>query len=133
MAQPKNSKKPAKKSTSLRQSIDSTASKKPKTRRLKKGASSVVTPTKRLIQKGKKEYNIPLPDNKTGRFLQKRGRFTPKYFRESWKQLKQVTWPDRPTTFRLTVAVLLFAIVFGLVIAIVDYGLDKIFRKLILE
>lgn len=57
----------------------------------------------------------------------------PTYFRESWKELRQVTWPNRRETWQLTLAVIIFAIIFGLLVAAVDYGLDKVFRKLILE
>jgi preprotein translocase SecE subunit len=57
----------------------------------------------------------------------------PPYFRNSWKELKQVTWPSWKESYRLTSAVLIFAIVFGLLVAITDYGLDKVFKKVILK
>lgn len=62
------------------------------------------------------------------------GRFVlPKYFRNSYRELRQVTWPDRKQTVRLTFAVIAFATVFGIAIAIVDYGLDKLFREILLK
>jgi preprotein translocase SecE subunit len=57
----------------------------------------------------------------------------PRYFRNSAKELRLVTWPNRRETRRLTTAVLIFAIIFGVLIALVDYGLDKIFKKVILK
>ena len=57
----------------------------------------------------------------------------PSYFRGSWQELKQVRWPNRTESRQLTFAVLLFAVVFGITIAIVDYGLDKIFRNVLLK
>ncbi len=57
----------------------------------------------------------------------------PKYFRESWQELKLVTWPNWSEGRRLTVAVLIFAIVFGAVIAGVDWVLDRIFQHLLLK
>ena len=57
----------------------------------------------------------------------------PRYFRNSAKELKMVTWPNRRETRRLTTAVLIFAIIFGVLIAIVDYGLDKIFKRILLK
>lgn len=54
------------------------------------------------------------------------------YLRESWSELRKVTWPNRKETIKLTVAVFTFAIIFGLVIAVVDFGLDKLFRKILL-
>lgn len=57
----------------------------------------------------------------------------PPYIRSSLVELKQVTWPTRPKSRQLTTAVLIFAIVFGTVVAIVDYGLDKLFRNILLK
>ena len=82
---------------------------------------------------GKKEYYLPLPDNKAGKFLNKKRRFIPKFFREAWQELKLVSWPDRKETAKLTLAVLVFAIIFGATIALVDYGLDKVFKELLLK
>lgn len=56
----------------------------------------------------------------------------PKYFRQSWQELKLVTWPSWGEGRRLTVAVLVFAIVFGAAIAGVDWVLDKVFQHLLL-
>ncbi len=57
----------------------------------------------------------------------------PRYFRNSWKELRLVVWPSRRESWRLTSAVLIFAVIFGVMIAIVDYGLDKVFKKIILK
>ena len=56
-----------------------------------------------------------------------------KYFRDSWRELRQVTWPNRKETWQLTFAVFVFALLFGLMIAVVDYGLDKLFEKILLN
>lgn len=71
------------------------------------------------------------PFKAVGRFLL---RFlVPGYFKNSFRELRLVTWPDRRTTRRLTVAVIIFSIVFGLLVALVDYVLDKVFKKVILN
>ncbi|MEK7059931.1 MAG: preprotein translocase subunit SecE [Patescibacteria group bacterium] len=57
----------------------------------------------------------------------------PVYFRNSWKELKQVTWPRWKESRQLTFAVIVFAIIFGAAIAAVDYGLDKLFRDILLK
>ena len=57
----------------------------------------------------------------------------PLYFRNSWRELRQVQWPKRREARDLTFAVLAFAIVFGGVVAFVDYGLDKLFRNILLK
>lgn len=57
----------------------------------------------------------------------------PEYLRGSWRELRRVKWPDWYESRRLTVAVLIFAIVFGGLVSIVDYGLDKIFKQVLLK
>ena len=57
----------------------------------------------------------------------------PRYVRNSWKELRLVTWPGWKLGRQLTSAVLIFAIVFGAAIALVDYGLDKLFKDILLK
>ncbi len=57
----------------------------------------------------------------------------PKFVRSSFAELKNVTWPSRKQSRQLTFAVLMFAIVFGIIVTVVDYGLDKLFKALILK
>ncbi|HEX4774920.1 MAG TPA: preprotein translocase subunit SecE [Candidatus Saccharimonadales bacterium] len=57
----------------------------------------------------------------------------PSYFRNSWRELKLVTWPNWKQSRQLTFAVLVFAIVFGAAIAVVDFGLDKLFKNILLK
>jgi preprotein translocase SecE subunit len=57
----------------------------------------------------------------------------PRYFRASWRELRQVTWPDGKQTRQLTSAVILFSVVFGALVAAFDYGLDKLFKQVIIK
>jgi preprotein translocase SecE subunit len=57
----------------------------------------------------------------------------PKYFVNSWREVRLVTWPSRKETWRLTMAVFIFAIVFGAMVAGVDKVLDIIFKKVVLK
>ena len=57
----------------------------------------------------------------------------PTYFINSWREVRQVSWPNRRETWRLTLAVFIFAIVFGALVAAVDKGLDELFKKVILK
>jgi preprotein translocase SecE subunit len=57
----------------------------------------------------------------------------PAYFRNSWQELRLVTWPTWKQSRQLTFAVLVFAVIFGAIIALVDYGLDKVFRNILLK
>ena len=72
------------------------------------------------------------------RFIGKAFRFVGRfpllrYFAGSWRELRLVTWPNRRQTRQLTVAVLLFAVVFGALVSLVDYGLDKLFKEVLLK
>jgi preprotein translocase subunit SecE len=83
------------------------------------------------------------PFRLVGRVLKHLGRFrilrfigyilVPPYFRNSWRELRAVTWPTGREARRLTLAVIIFAIVFGVMIAVVDYGLDKLFKRILLK
>lgn len=69
-----------------------------------------------------------------GKVLRLVGRILlPKFIRNAFAELKYVTWPDRKQSRQLTFAVIMFAIVFGVIVTVVDYGLDKLFRALILK
>ncbi len=57
----------------------------------------------------------------------------PAYFKNSFKELKQVTWPTRRETLKLTFAVFMFAIIFGIFITLVDYGLNSVFKRILLK
>lgn len=104
-----------------------------KPRRLVRASKSAARPFKAIARTGRKEVYLPMPDTKAGRFLNRRRHFFPRYFGLAWKELKQVKWPGRRETAKLTFAVFLFAIFFALLISFADYGLGKLFKKLILE
>lgn len=57
----------------------------------------------------------------------------PPYFRNSWKELKQVTWPSFRLSIRLMFAVLVFSVIFGCLVALLDYGLEKVFKEVLLK
>ncbi len=109
-------------------------------RRIKRGASTAAKPFKKsLIFLGKllKPFSFLLLPFKTrlarliGRILVKV--FGINYFINSWREVRQVTWPNAKETTKLTIAVFVFAIIFSGLVAILDYGLDKIFQRLLLS
>ncbi|MEO5627602.1 MAG: preprotein translocase subunit SecE [Candidatus Saccharimonadales bacterium] len=110
-------------------------------RRVRKAATSSVTKPISAAGKGVKTAAKPFkPLTKPfqNKFMRKVGHILAtvlliNYLRSSWKELRQVTWPNRKETTKLTIAVFLFAIVFGAIIAITDFGLDKIFKKILLS
>ena len=127
-----------------------TESAKPKRRLVKKAetvreqaeksAKAGATPKKAGVLRLTLRF-IGTPFRLVGRGLARIGRLAPfrwlgkilwpTYFRNSWKELKQVTWPGRRESWQLTLAVIIFSIIFGAIIAVVDYGLDKVFKQVL--
>lgn len=104
----------------------------PKPRRIRQVTAGAGEGLKSAGSKVRREYHpIKLPDNKLGRFLTKSRRIIPSFFHEAWAELKQVSWPNRRDTAKFTLAVLVFAFLFGSIIAIVDYGLERLFKSLL--
>ncbi len=131
MAEAKKKRSVVKKETVRERGEKSSVSRKP--RRLRQTAANAAKPLKAAKRLGGKEYHLPLPDSRVGRVLSKRIRLFPRFFGNAWRELRQVEWPNRKETAKLTLAVFIFAIAFGAVIAITDYGLDKLFRKVLLR
>ena len=46
-------------------------------------------------------------------------------------EMRKVTWPDRPQVRSATIAILIFVMLIGLVITILDYALQGIIGRLI--
>lgn len=134
MAEANGSKKirRVKKIESIRQRAEKAGVEK-KPRKITQTASTVAKPFKAARRMGQIEIYIPLPDNKTANFLNKKRKVFPRFFVNAWRELKDVSWPGARETTRLTFAVFTFAIVFGAIIAVTDYGLDKAFKQLLLK
>lgn len=88
-------------------------------------AGKVLSKPARVISKPFKVRPVKFVFRWIGRIL------LPKYFRNSYKELRQVKWPGRRESWKLTLAVLTFALVFGFFVTIVDYGLDKVIKRII--
>ncbi len=117
----------------VRQKAETASKASPKPRRIKKTLKTASKPFAAVFHFGRMEYYLPLPDNKFGRFLNKRRHIIPRYFVESYRELRFVTWPNRKQTTQLTIAVFVFAIIFGVLVAVTDYGLDKIFKRILIK
>lgn len=130
----KKKRRVVKKSETVREKTErkvSESNKKPRT--IAKAKSKVGETKSKLGSTGRKEYYLPFPSNsKFGKWLNKPRSIVPGFIRNSWQELKGVTWPNRSETFSLSVAVLLFAIFFGGLIAGIDYVLDNVIRRVIL-
>lgn len=140
MAESKKSTPKKRKLQTVRERTELTNNARPKTRSVRKTARIASTPFRaigRFLVKVLRPFRFLLWPFKTrparfvGRILHKV--FLVNYFKGAWAELKLVTWPGRRETRQLTLAVFAFAFVFGLIITVVDYGLDKIFKRIILQ
>jgi preprotein translocase subunit SecE len=52
-----------------------------------------------------------------------------RYFKLSWIELRQVRWPNRRTTWKLTAMVVAYCVLFALVIMLLDMLFQFIFNK----
>ncbi len=127
-----------KKSETVREKRAKAAESTPKKRRVKQAASQANKPVKaagRAAARIAGPFSFLLRPFKTKpfRFV---GRILYKilgigYFANSWKELRLVEWPKRGETAKLTLAVFVFAAAISGFIAILDYGLDKVFKQLL--
>ncbi len=53
------------------------------------------------------------------------------YFKGAWIELRQVRWPNRKATWSLTLAVLLFTILFFTLIVLLDAGFKELFNLIL--
>ena len=122
------SKKPK---SSLRERNLKAAEAKDKPRRIRKAASTAVKPVGKVGSLLTTEFHVVQPKENAGFFTKSR-RATPSYFAKSLAELKNVTWPGRKKTWELVFAVFVFAGTIGIFIALLDYGLEKLFKQIIL-
>lgn len=127
------SKKRVRKAPTKREQSEQIRAKADSPKRIRSATSKLSKPADATKRTLKKEYYLPLPDNRFGRFFNKRRSLIPSYFKKSFAELKLVTWPNRRDTWRLTFAVFVFAILIGCTVAAVDKGLEELFKNIILD
>lgn len=120
-----------KKKSSMRESAAKSREAANKPKRVRKAAQAASKPVGKFKKAMTTEYHLFGSDENRGFFTKSRS-FIPSYFTNSAKELKQVTWPGRSETWRLVFAVFVFALILGSFIAILDYGLEKLLREVIL-
>ncbi len=81
------------------------------------------------------KLTAPIRKTKVWRWLRKHVLRSPfrGYFVSSWKELKNVTWPDRKTSLKLTGVVLLFTFAFAIFTTLLDFGFEKLARQIFLK
>lgn len=133
-------KRQLKKTETVRERAERTRVEKPKRRIVRSTASKAGKPVRAA---GKKAAKVLSPlsfllapfKTKPARVIGKvlAAIFLLKFFREAWHEIRQVNWPTAKETARLSMAVFVFSVVFGAVIAVTDYGLDKVFKKVFID
>ncbi len=128
-----NKKRQVKKAETVRERSARSSAQPEKNAKAKRVVRAAKKPISNVTKASKKEYHpIKLPNNKVGKFLNKRARIMPRYFTNAWAEIKQVKWPNRKDTTRMTISVISFAVVFGGVVFVLDYGLDILFKQILL-
>lgn len=124
----KNQKKPK---VSIRERNRKAAESKEKPKRIRKAAVQAKKPVTGAAKVLTTEFHLLPRKNDSGFFTRSR-KVTPKYFADSAQELKYVTWPGRKETWKLVFAVFVFALTLGVFIAVLDFGLSRLFRNIIL-
>jgi preprotein translocase SecE subunit len=60
------------------------------------------------------------------------GRLVPGFLKGAWHEIRLVTWPDARQTWRLTIAVFIFSVIFAAIVGALDYVIGEIFREVII-
>ena len=75
---------------------------------------------KRKAKEGKKVFILFRPFVAFGRYL-----------RDSWREIRQVRWPNRKATWKMVLAVLIYTAIFMLMISLLDLFFTWIFSLII--
>lgn len=84
--------------------------------------------TKKAADKRKDELNF---FQKVLNFFKRLPKLIASPFRNTWRELKKVTWPSRENLFQYTGIVLAFMAFMGLVIGLLDLGASKLIARII--
>lgn len=119
---------------SVRERADKQQAKSERKPRHRKVSSAAGAPVRGIRSLLAREYHpIKLPDTKTGQLLTKKRSAAPSYFANSFRELRLVTWPTRKQAFSLSMAVIVFSVAIAAFVQLLDYGLGKLFKEVILK
>lgn len=54
-----------------------------------------------------------------------------RYLRDSWREIRQVRWPSRKATWKLFFAILIYTLLFGAIIMLLDVFFTWLFNLII--
>lgn len=55
------------------------------------------------------------------------------YFVKSWQELRQVQWPNRKTSWKLTATVIAFSVIFAIFTTVIDLGFERVAKQIFLK
>lgn len=91
---------------------------------------------KKATQVGSVEVSTPTPkEGLLGKRVNPLGpiKWLVRYIRDSYRELKKVTWPDKKTAWKLTGTVFLFSFVMAMFLFGLDSFFSEMFKKLFLK
>lgn len=56
-----------------------------------------------------------------------------RYLRDSWHEIRQVRWPDRRLTWKMTLSVIVYVVIFSVIIMLLDMFFSFIFNLILGE
>lgn len=98
---------------------------------MKKLFNKITTAIKGILTKA----TAPVRNNKVWKFLRRTILRSPfrGYFINSWRELKNVQWPDRKTSWKLTFTVVMFSVLFAVFTSTLDFGFEKLAKQIFLK
>src|SRR5688572_20717739 len=87
------------------------------------------------VKSGASKITAPVRSTGAWKFLRRTILRSPfrGYFVGSWQELKQVSWPDRRTAWKLTFTVVLFSVLFAVLTSSLDYGFERLAKQIFLR
>lgn len=55
-----------------------------------------------------------------------------RYVRDSWRELRQVQWPSRSATWKMTLAIIVFCLLVGVLVVVFDWVSQWIIQEVVL-
>lgn len=89
-------------------------------REANKAAEKKLTVQKTNEQTGKKPFILFRPFIALGH-----------YFRDSWRELRQVRWPNRKATWKMVLAVIVYSLLFVVLISVLDVIFTALFNLIL--
>lgn len=100
-------------------------------KRLKRVVSKIGGKIGKLLSR----LTAPIRNSRVWKFLRRTILRSPfrGYFVSAWRELKHVEWPNRKTSWKLTITVIVFSTIFAVFTASLDLGFEKLAKQIFLK